>query len=86
MRSRGAGNRAPGCWPSLALAATAAVSWLAFAKLAGGYETGLQRAWPKPSPAKIGKAGRGRWIERLVDLPPLTLVAARPRRRGRRSC
>ena len=46
------------------------VSWLAFAKLSGGYETGLTRVAQAP-PAKIGKAGRGRWIDALVDVPPL---------------
>jgi hypothetical protein len=55
---------------ALALAATAIVSWLAFARLARGYESGLQRVI-EVGPARVPKAGRRRWLDILVDVPPL---------------
>jgi hypothetical protein len=67
-----AGARQPGSWwlAALAVAATAFVSWLAFARLAGGYEAAAVRV-TEVAPAK-SRSGKGRrWIEGLIDLPPL---------------
>ena len=67
-----AGARQPGSWwlAALAVAGTALVAWLAFARLAGGYEAAAVRVTEvAPTKARSGK-GR-RWIEALIDLPPL---------------
>ncbi len=67
-----AGARQTASWwlAALAVAGTALVSWLAFARLAGGYEAGVVRV-AEAAPAKA-RSGKGRrWIESLVDLPPL---------------
>jgi hypothetical protein len=73
-----AGTRGANSWglAALGLAATAAVLWFAFGKLAASYERGLQTlrqaAPPKPSkePSE-GKTGRG-WLHALLDAPPLS--------------
>jgi hypothetical protein len=55
---------------ALAVGATLAISWVAFDKLAGNYETGLQRLSETTARQPRGRAGR-RWIDQLVDSPPL---------------
>ncbi|HEX4146662.1 MAG TPA: hypothetical protein VHY91_24380 [Pirellulales bacterium] len=52
-----------------ALAATGAVSWIALDRLAGDYATGLQTVGETIS-KRSGKGGR-RWLERLIDRPPI---------------
>ena len=54
----------------LALGVTAVVLWLAFVKLARNYETGLQAINETSSPRTAARSGP-RWLDRLVDLPPL---------------
>jgi ABC-2 type transport system permease protein len=67
-----AGSRQMSSWilAVVGLVGTAGVSWLAFARLAQGYETGLQRLGQTVSNKKRSGSGR-RWIEVLIDLPPL---------------
>ena len=54
-----------------ALLATAIVLWLAFGKLAGDYATGLQALNETLSP-RVKLSGRRRWLDRLVQMPPLS--------------
>jgi len=54
-----------------ALVVTAVVLWIAFGRLAGDYETGLQALNETISP-RLKKTGRRRWLDRLVQLPPLS--------------
>jgi ABC-2 type transport system permease protein len=67
-----AGSGARNSWllGSLAVATTACVSWLAFGRLAQAYEAGLQRVI-QTAPTRVHTAARGRFLERLVDAPPL---------------
>jgi ABC-2 type transport system permease protein len=67
---------------SLGLAATAvigtmAIAWIAFGKLAGDYERGVQRLSETVSPSS-GTRARRRWINHLVDLPPMRWWLADP--------
>jgi len=68
-----AGSRLAGSWvlAALALAATALVLWLAFGKLARDYEKGMQMLNETVSPGIKHHGGR-RWLDRLVELPPLS--------------
>lgn len=66
-----AGSGHSGSWllGGLGLAATACVIWLAIGKLAGDYQTGLQslgESVSRPRPK-----GRRRWVNVLVNAPPL---------------
>jgi hypothetical protein len=54
----------------VAVGVTAAVLWIAFNKLAGDYETGLQALNETISP-RVKKNHR-RWLDRLVSVPPLS--------------
>jgi hypothetical protein len=54
----------------LAIIATPLVLWLAFGKLAGDYESGLQMLNETTS-ERVRKRKRRRWLDALVDLPPL---------------
>jgi len=67
-----AGSGALGSWvlAGVAFLASAAVLWLAFGKLAHDYGTGLQTLNETTRSARQKRAGR-RWIEVLVDAPPL---------------
>jgi ABC-2 type transport system permease protein len=67
-----AGARKPGSWllAALAVAGTGLVAWLAFARLAGGYEAAAARV-TEVVPAKAGSGKGRRWIEALIDRPPL---------------
>lgn len=70
-----AGSGAMKSWllAGLAVAMTSLVVWLAFARLAESYTTGLQTlAETVRRPA--GRAGRRRWLATLVQLPPLRWV------------
>ena len=55
----------------LALVVTATVLWLAFGKLARDYETGLQ-AFNETVSTRIKKQNHRRWLDRIVNLPPLS--------------
>jgi ABC-2 type transport system permease protein len=66
----GSGQASSWMLAGLALAATAIVTWLAFSRLARSYESGLQRMI-QAAPARVPKAGGRRWLEVLVDLPPM---------------
>lgn len=55
---------------AIGVSVTLAILLLAFGKLARDYETGLQAMSETVSKRKPARAGR-RWIERLVDTPPL---------------
>jgi ABC-2 type transport system permease protein len=68
-----AGSRQWSSWAlgGLALAATAAVLWLAFAKLARYYEAGLQRLGDAPS-LRPSQKTRRRWLDAVVNAPPLS--------------
>ena len=57
--------------------ATAAVVALAFGKLAGGYESGLQTLG-ETTARKPTKAGRPRALQRLVALPPVCWLLRNP--------
>ena len=57
-------------YASVAVVATGITLWLAFGKLAGNYESGLQSINENVSRIKPAKRGR-RWLERLVSVPPL---------------
>lgn len=67
-----AGTRAPSSWflAALALSSTLLVVWIAFRRLAVDYEAGLQRLNESSAPRKRKRSGR-RWIDVLVDMPPL---------------
>jgi hypothetical protein len=67
-----AGSRMRESWllSGLALGVTAVVLWLAFVKLARNYESGLQSLNETLSPRITARSGP-RWLDRLVDLPPL---------------
>jgi hypothetical protein len=68
-----AGSGLAGSWllAALALTATALVLWLAFGKLAKDYETGMQMLNETVSP-RIKHPGGRRWLDRLVEVPPLS--------------
>ena len=67
----GSGSRGSWLLAALAVIGTALVLWLAFDKLARGYETGLQSLHETVStPTRAGN--RRRWIDVLVDQPPLS--------------
>jgi len=68
-----AGSGMLGAWllAALAVGVTTLVLWIAFRKLAGDYETGLQALGETISP-KVKKQGNVRWLDRMVHLPPLS--------------
>jgi ABC-2 type transport system permease protein len=66
----GSGQKSSWLLALIAVVATAGVSWLAFAKLAESYGSGLQRI-AQTAPTRIRRRGGRRWIEVLADLPPL---------------
>jgi hypothetical protein len=67
-----AGRAAPVSWAlgGLGLLATGAVLWSAFGKLAGDYETGL-RMLNESKAAPLGLRGGRRWLDRLINTPPI---------------
>ena len=67
-----AGSSAGASWllAGIGVAATAVVLWLAFGKLAQDYATGLQTLGETISRPR--KKARRRWLERLVNAPPLS--------------
>jgi ABC-2 type transport system permease protein len=67
-----AGSRAASSWALAAwgLAATAAVLWLAFGKLARDYGTGLQTLGEART-LRPEQRARRRWLARVVAVPPL---------------
>jgi hypothetical protein len=70
-----AGSGAMKSWllAGLAVVVTGIVVWLAFARLAESYETGLQTLAETVS-RPAGRAGRRRWLAALVQVPPLSWV------------
>jgi ABC-2 type transport system permease protein len=54
----------------LAVISTVVVTWIAFARLAGDYATGLQRLSETTQP-RAGTAVRRRWIDLALRTPPL---------------
>lgn len=56
---------------SVGVGATALVLWLAFGKLAGDYETGLQRINEVAAKPRA-RGGRRSWIDILVKTPPMS--------------
>jgi hypothetical protein len=56
---------------ALAVGVTALVLWIAFGKLARDYETGLQ-ALNETISTRIKKHNHRRWLDRLVNVPPLS--------------
>ena len=73
------GTHAVSSWllAAIALAGTVVVVWLAFGKLAGGYEHGLQAMGETVSQRKPRRAGR-RWLDVLVHTPPLSWFLREP--------
>jgi hypothetical protein len=67
-----AGSASRGSWilAALALFCTVVVVWIAFGKLSQDYESGLQKMAQSTTRRPL-KEGRRRWIEVLVDTPPL---------------
>lgn len=67
-----AGSGSVGSWilGTLAIGATVGVLWMAFDKLAGEYQSGLQLLNETLSPPSRQRRGR-RWLQRLVSAPPL---------------
>ena len=65
----------------LALLATGLVVWLAFGLLARDYEIGLQNL-NETSSSRKPKPGRRRWLDRLIELPPLNWWLREPVSRG----
>jgi hypothetical protein len=67
-----AGSAMPASWllAALGVAATVLVLWGAFGKLAQSYETGLRALNETVSP-RVKKQIRRRWLDQLVDVPPL---------------
>lgn len=67
-----AGSAMLGSWvlALLGVAATVLVLWAAFGKLAQSYETGL-RALNEAVQPRGKSRSRRRWLDRLVDVPPL---------------
>lgn len=67
-----AGSRSGSSWlmAVVAVAATGAVAWLAFGKLAQGYELGLQRLNETTARTRTRESGPG-WLARLTGAPPL---------------
>ena len=55
----------------LAVVVTALVLWIAFGKLARDYETGLQ-ALNETISTRVKKHNHRRWLDRLVNVPPLS--------------
>jgi ABC-2 type transport system permease protein len=56
---------------ALAVGVTALVLWIAFGKLARDYETGLQ-ALNETISTRVKKHNHRRWLDRLVNVPPLS--------------
>ena len=65
------GTRTSFAMAAVAVAATALVLWLAFGKLAGDYERGLQTM--SEGGARAVRVGRGRFISRLAGYAPVRL-------------
>ena len=56
---------------AMAVIITATILWLAFGKLAHHYETGLQSLNETLS-TRVKKSSHRRWLDRLVNVPPLS--------------
>ncbi|MEO7099990.1 MAG: hypothetical protein ABI162_11555 [Luteolibacter sp.] len=73
------GRANPSEWAlaALGVSVTTAVVALAFGKLAGSYETGLQTLG-EATQTRPSKSGRPRALQRLVSLPPLSWLLRHP--------
>lgn len=67
-----AGNSNSASWllAALGVMATASVLWFAFGRLADNYVTGLQALGETAAPRRSRRT-RGRWLDRLISVPPL---------------
>ena len=67
-----AGSEMLGSWllATLGFVVTALVLWIAFGKLAHDYETGLQ-ALNETISTRVKQENHRRWLDRLVNMPPL---------------
>jgi len=67
-----AGSASRGSWllAALAMFSTAIVAWIAFGKLSQDYQSGLQKMAQSRVRRPL-KEGRRRWIDVLIDAPPL---------------
>jgi len=68
-----AGSSLAASWllATMAVIVTATVLWIAFGKLAHNYETGLQSLNETIS-TRVKKSNHRRWLDRLVNVPPLS--------------
>jgi hypothetical protein len=68
-----AGSSLAASWllAAMAVIITAAVLWIAFGKLAHNYGTGMQSLNETVS-TRVNKSSRRRWLDRLVNVPPLS--------------
>jgi hypothetical protein len=68
-----AGTSQPRSWllAGLAVLSTSLVLWLAFSRLAASYEAGLQ-ALNEAVSSRAGKPGRRRWLDTVIQHPPLS--------------
>jgi len=66
----GTGKGSSAALGGVGVIATAAVLWLAFGRMAGSYEKGLQ-SLNESSSAKPAGSRRRRWLPRLVEIAPL---------------
>jgi hypothetical protein len=73
------GSGMSGSWllAGMAVGITALVLWMAFVKLAGDYESGVQALNETVSP-RIQRGNRQRWLDRLVAAPPLSWWLRKP--------
>lgn len=72
----GHGKLGPWLLAALAVLVTALVMWLAFGKLAGTYETGLQNL--NETTSRPRSRSQRRWMETLIDSPPLKWLFRTP--------
>lgn len=72
----GSGARSSWALATLALVATAGVLWLAFGRLASQYGSGLMALAEAKSPTPHRSGGR--WLPRLVQVPPLSWWLGKP--------
>lgn len=73
----GRGNPAEWILAAIGVFVTAVVAGLAFGKLAGGYESGLQTLG-EATTSRPSKSGKPRALQRLVAMPPLCWLLRHP--------
>ncbi|HEX4125491.1 MAG TPA: hypothetical protein VHY37_12240 [Tepidisphaeraceae bacterium] len=65
---------------TIAVIATACISWIAFVKLGAYYEQGMQRLGETVAPS--GSRARRRWLNALLDRPPMRWWLSDPKARA----